>query len=179
VWRPGQKARKNVKGLLEVVFPHGKEVFDYSTGAAILDGRRAIDQSTWFRDKAAQFRSGVPVGSLTDLQAEVLGILDDPFLRGPERTQAVRLSLAHAVRSGWDVTDLLDQWDRGANKGPIKRAAFRNAIADPQFLTRASGTGPSPPRPSPRPRRISPATAPTRRPCCSSPTSPRAGGPTR
>ncbi len=132
----GQKARKNVKGLLEVAFPHGKEVFDYSTGAAILDGRRAIDQSTWFRDKAAQFRSGVPVGSLTDLQAEVLGILDDPFLRGPERTQAVRLSLAHAVRSGWDVTDLLDQWDRGANKGPVNRAAFRNAIADPQFLGR-------------------------------------------
>lgn len=131
----GKKARANVRGLIDVVFPHGKETFDYATGAAILDGRRAIDQATWFRDKAAQFRSGAPVGSLTDLQAEILGILDDKFITAPERTQAVRLSLAHAARVGWDVTDLLSRWDK--TKGPTNRAAFRAAIDDPQFLARA------------------------------------------
>lgn len=124
--------RKNVRGLLEVQFPHGTELYDYATGAAILDRRYDVAQKRWMVDKLEQFNTHTDLPDISLVRDEIVGILDDNRIDAKTRTQAVRLSLAHAFRSGWDVERFMDMWDHTRNERD--RARFRAAVDDPRFV---------------------------------------------
>lgn len=128
----GDKARANVRGLLEVEFPHGTEIYDYATGSRILDARHKANMYQWFGDKLDQYRTNTPVNDLSAVQAELLSIMDDKFMRTAEKRQAARLSLAHAHRSGFnDMAGFIDALDKARNEADLTR--LRDAIADPKF----------------------------------------------
>lgn len=136
--RMGSKA--NADGLIEVEFPHGKEIYDAVTGARILDRRYRVQKVQWFQDQLAALQSSTPY-SLSSLKSDARAVASDRHLSQAELRQATRIMLERAHQSGLDTTAALKALNKAQTTHAIQ--SILSNVSDARYTPRTRVVAPA------------------------------------